>query len=95
MEFSETSAPKDRFNVESRQVKLKEGISYYLKLAFSESALSVYVDDIHRLHVPSYLSKEMNATLSQGLGLGVLVALRYLNSSILLKMTVLYFPRTI
>jgi hypothetical protein len=63
LEFSETPAPKDRFNIESRQVKLKEGISYSLKLAFSESALSVYVDDIHRLRVPSdlYQGNERNA----------------------------------
>ena len=55
LEFSETPAPRDRFIIESRQVKLNEWVSYSLKLAFSENALSVYVDDIPRLQVPSDL----------------------------------------
>jgi hypothetical protein len=55
LEFSETPVPKDRFIIESQQVKLGEWVSYSLKLVFSEKTLDVYVDDLLRLQAPKEL----------------------------------------
>ncbi len=64
LEFSETPAPKDRYNIENQQVNLDKWISYTLKINFLEDYLNVYVDDILRLRVPSYLY-DNNNTISK------------------------------
>jgi hypothetical protein len=55
LEFSETPAPKDRYNIENQQIKLDKWISYTLKIVFVKDYLQVYVNDISKLRVPNNL----------------------------------------
>ena len=55
LEFSETPAPKDRYNIENQQLKLDRWILYTLKIVFFEDHLQVYVNDMLKLRVPNNL----------------------------------------
>ena len=68
LEFSETPATKDRFNLENLQVKLNEWVPYTLKLIFSDRTLDVYVDDMLGLRVPNELYNVNNTNTISRIG---------------------------